>query len=128
MSASVDDNVLQPRAWEYVHFTINVGGTPVPHRDQGKYVITLQVAPFARRDEAELVMRAVWSRCGLKFKTETEDAEDATGAKVIAIADRRRAPRPSFTYAQAVAGQGVKTGARTFGAIELLERQFRQLR
>jgi hypothetical protein len=136
MSASIDDNVIRPREFERVNFSIDVGQVPAGHPYVGQFVITLQVAPFRHLDEARHVERAirdaVWSRCGLKTKTKSGDAKDAEeatgGAGIIAIADRRCAPRPGFTYAQAMSGASVKIGARAFDAIAFLERQFRQTR
>jgi hypothetical protein len=135
MSTSVDDNVIRLRADERVNFSIDVGPVPAGHPYVGQFVITLQVAPFRRLDEARQVERAireaVWSRCGLKTRTknaDANDAEEATGARIIALADRRRRPRPGLTYAQAMAGQSVKIGARAFDAIAFLERQFEQTR
>jgi hypothetical protein len=132
MSTSVDDNVIRPREFERVFVTIHVGQVPAPHEYQGKYVVTLQVAPIERGEDAHEVKRLLTrmlERRGLKFPTgDAKDAVDATSARIIALADRRRAPRPAFTYAQAMTGQGVKTGARAFDAIAFLERQFRQTR
>jgi hypothetical protein len=134
MSANVDDNVIRLRADECVKFSIDVGQVPAGHPYVGQFVITLQVAPFRHLDEARQVERAireaVWSRCGLKTKSgDAKDAEEATGgARIIALADRRRARRPALTYAQAMCGASVKISARTFDAIAFLERQFRQTR
>jgi hypothetical protein len=72
-------------------------------------------------------------RSNLLLKTRTKngdanDAEEATGARIIALADRRHIPRPGLAYAQAMAGQSVKIGARAFDAIAFLQRQFEQTR
>jgi hypothetical protein len=87
MSASVDDNVIRPREFERVKFSIDVGRVSAGHPYVGQFVITLQVAPFRHLDEARQVERAireaVWSRCGLKTRIKNGDANGRTRTRTL---------------------------------------------